>query len=62
MFLDGRFRRDGYGLSLIGHAMYQLWSPDSLSQEDIDSLKDASRDVDNTYRVFSFGDSKRNQS
>lgn len=32
MFLEGRFRRDGYGLSLIGHAMYQLWSPESLTQ------------------------------
>lgn len=30
-FLAGRFGRDGYGLSLIGH-MYQLWSPDSLKQ------------------------------
>lgn len=32
MFLQGRFGCDGYGLSLIGHAMYQLWSPDSLTQ------------------------------
>lgn len=79
MFLEGRFRRDGYGLSLIGHAMYQLWSPESLTQvkcyhfdytpaweltfpkTDIDSCKDASRDVDNMYRVISFGDSERNQ-
>ncbi|KAI7774199.1 hypothetical protein LA080_009189 [Diaporthe eres] len=61
MFLEGRFRRDGYGLSLIGHAMYQLWSPESLTQIDIDSCKDASRDVDNMYRVISFGDSKQNQ-
>lgn len=27
MFLEGRFGRDGYGLSLIGNTMYQLWSP-----------------------------------
>lgn len=31
-FLEGRFRSDGYGLSLIGHAMFQLWSPTSLTQ------------------------------
>lgn len=30
-FLAGRFGRDGYGLSLIGH-MYELWSPDPLKQ------------------------------
>lgn len=32
LFLEGRFGSDGYGLSLIGNAMYQLWSPDSLTQ------------------------------
>lgn len=31
MFLEGRFGRDGYGLSLIGNNMYQVWSPDSLT-------------------------------
>lgn len=78
MFLEGRFGRDGYGLSLIGHTMYQLWSPDPLpqvvcpkstfkpdsltsAQTDIDSCKDASRDLDNKYRVIYFGDSKQSQ-
>lgn len=32
MFLEGRFGSDGYGLSLIGHVMYQLWSPKPLTQ------------------------------
>ncbi|POS74533.1 hypothetical protein DHEL01_v207068 [Diaporthe helianthi] len=27
VFLEGRFGRDGYGLSLIGHDVFQLWSP-----------------------------------
>lgn len=27
VFLEGRFGRDGYGLSLIGNTMYQLWLP-----------------------------------
>lgn len=78
MFLEGRFGRDGYGLSLIGYTMYQLWSPDQLpevvcpkitlnpksltsTQTDIDSCKDASRDLDNKYRVISFGNSKQSQ-
>lgn len=32
MFLEGRFGRDGYGPSLIGNTMYQLWSPKPLTQ------------------------------
>lgn len=32
IFLEGRFGREGYGLSLIGNAMYQLWSSDPLTQ------------------------------
>lgn len=31
-FLAGRFGRDGYGLSLIGNHLYELWSPESLKQ------------------------------
>lgn len=43
MFLEGRFGRDGYGLSLIGHVMYQLWSPNPLTQVGYPSELSSSR-------------------